>query len=121
MSEPNAPRAALSATDFHVLLVLAERDLYGYAVLQAVEAESGGAVSPDIGSLYRVLGRLVSEGLVSEVDPPGDAPDAHRGRPRRYYGLTDAGRDVARSEVGRLAKVLELAGRRRLAPEPAGS
>ena len=111
--------SALSATDLHVLLVLADRNLYGYALLQAVETESGGAVSPDIGSLYRVLARLVAEGLVSEVDPPADAPDANRGRPRRYYGLTDTGRDVARAEVRRLAHVLELAGRRRLAPEPA--
>ena len=119
MNSSTTAHTALSATDFHVLLVLAERDLYGYAVLQAVEAESRGSVSPDIGSLYRVLARLVSGGLVSEVEPPGDAPETSRGRPRRYYGLTDAGRDVARSEVSRLAHVLELAGQRRLAPEPA--
>ena len=32
----------LSATDFHVLLVLTEGDLYGYAIMKAVEAQSGG-------------------------------------------------------------------------------
>jgi DNA-binding PadR family transcriptional regulator len=112
---------ALSPTDFHVLLVLAEQELYGYAILQAVQAESQGAVSPEIGSLYRVLARLVSEGLVEEVEPPADAPDANRGRPRRYYGLTKAGREVARAEVGRLEHVLHLASRRALSPGSARS
>ena len=37
---------ALSATDFQVLLVLAAGDLYGYAILKAMEEDSGGAVRP---------------------------------------------------------------------------
>ena len=51
----------LSATDYHVLMVLTEEDLYGYAIMKAVEQESGGAVSPEIGSLYRILARLMPD------------------------------------------------------------
>lgn len=108
---------ALSPIDFHVLLVLARNDLYGYAILKAVETESRGAVRPEIGSLYRVLGRLMTEGLVEEVPPPGDAPDVHRGRPRRYYRLTVAGRSALEADARRLEGALELARKRALLPD----
>ena len=107
----------LSPTDFHVLLVLAAEDLYGYAILKAVEAESGGSVSPEIGSLYRVLGRLVSAELVNEVESPKEAPDTNRGRPRRYYALTDRGRRALEADARRLESALEIA-RARLQPGP---
>jgi DNA-binding PadR family transcriptional regulator len=111
----------LSATDFHVLLVLAADDLYGYAILKAVEEESKGTVSPEIGSLYRVLGRLMSLGLVDEVAPPAKAPDVHRGRPRRYYRLTREGRAVLKAEASRLQGALEIARARALLPEASRS
>lgn len=110
----------LSALDYHVLLVLADRDLYGYAIKKAVARESDGAVSPEIGSLYRVLARLLDSGLVAETAAPGSAPEAHRGRERKYYALTPDGRRALRAESVRLRKVLELAGERDLLPEPRG-
>ncbi len=119
--DPRGERAhPLTATDFHVLMVLAEEDLYGYAIMKAVERESAGAVSPEIGSLYRILARLVSKGFVDEADAPADASVEHRGRPRRYYRLTDAGRLAVIRESQRLRDVLELARERSLLPELAG-
>lgn len=108
---------ALSPTDFHVLLVLAGGDLYGYAILKSVEEESNGAVRPEIGSLYRVLGRLMSAGLLEEVPAPKKAPDVHRGQPRRYYHLTRAGRAALKADARRLKSALELARERSLLPE----
>ena len=110
----------LSATDFHVLLVLSEGDLYGYAIKKAVETQSGGAVTPEIGSLYRVLARLMAEGLVAEVAGPAE-DGTHRGRPRKYYGITPAGRDVARAEAARLSELVELARGRDMLPGRLGS
>ncbi len=107
--------APLSPVDFHVLLVLAAEDLYGYAILKAIAEESGGTVSPDIGSLYRVLARLVSKDLVDEAPPPEAAPDSHRGRPRRYYSLTEFGREALEADARRLESALEIA-RVRLQP-----
>lgn len=107
--------APLGAVDFHVLLVLAEGDLYGYGIMKAVEDQSGGAVSPEIGSLYRVLARLMAAGLVVETDGP-EGGEVHPGRPRKYYGITPAGRDLARAEASRLDALVELARGRDLLP-----
>ncbi len=110
----------LSATDFHVLMVLSEGPSYGYSIMKAVEQHSGGAVSPDIGSLYRVLARLMSEGWVAEVEAPHDAPAASRGRARRYYDLTSEGKKVAHGEAARLEHLVRLAREHDLlAPEKA--
>ncbi|REJ73521.1 MAG: PadR family transcriptional regulator [Acidobacteria bacterium] len=104
----------LSTSDFHVLLVLAERDLYGYALMQAVERESGGVVTPDLGALYRALARLERGGLVEEAASPEDAAPSP-GRQRRYYGITGLGRRVLAAEASRLRSAVELA-TLRLAP-----
>jgi DNA-binding PadR family transcriptional regulator len=99
----------LSALDFHVLLVLAREDLYGYAIMKRVAEESRGVVRVEIGSLYRVLSRLMEVGLVAEAEPPADAPASHRGLPRKYYRITPEGAMAARAEARRLDDVLRLA------------
>lgn len=113
-------RAVLSPRDWHVLVALSERPLHGYGIMKAVERDSGGKVSVEIGSLYRILDRLSGEGLLAEADAPDDAPDDTRGRPRRYYRLTERGRVVVGEEAIRLREALELAKSRSLVPEAAG-
>jgi DNA-binding PadR family transcriptional regulator len=105
---------ALSPNEFHVLLVLADKPLYGYAIQKAVEHESGGAVNPEIGSLYRILARLMVVDLVRETVPPADASPDGRGRPRQYYQLTKKGTRVLAAELERLRVALELARDRKL-------
>jgi len=114
------PAPPLSPTDYHILMVLAEGDLYGYAIMKAVEEDSGGTVSPGIGSLYRILARLSAQGWVGEVAAPKGAPAEHRGHPRQYYRLTRAGRAALRDESRRLEGVLELARQRKLLPGSSG-
>ena len=114
----------LSPMDFHLLLVLAEEDLYGYAIMKAVEKQSGGALSPEIGSLYRMIGRLVGAGLVEDMGNrvPSEEMDAQdRGRPRRYYRITGLGREILQAEAARLREVLGQAAARDVLPEGAGS
>ncbi len=108
----------LSPLDFQVLLVLIHEDLYGYAIMKAVEEQSGGRLSPEIGSLYRVLARLMDEGLVDETAAP-EAPGTHPGRARKYYRLTALGRTTAADEAGRLRDVVALARERDLLPDSA--
>lgn len=96
--------------DLQILLVLAAEDLYGYAIMKALEARSDGVIAPGIGSLYRVLSRLTEMGWVDETDSPREARETHRGKPRRYYRLTELGRGVAIREVRRLEKVISQAG-----------
>lgn len=113
-----SPRDPMSPTDFHVLLVLSQGALYGYAIKKALEDESGGTIDPEIGSLYRVIARLVSAGLVEQVEgttPP--AHEVHPGRQRKYYSLTVAGESALREEAARLEATVELAKGRGLLSE----
>lgn len=106
----------LSATDYHILLVLADGDLYGYAIMKAVEADSDGAVAPGIGSLYRILARLTTAGMVEEAPAPAGAEAGHRGHPRQYYRLTKAGKSTLQLESRRLEGLVRLARDRKLLP-----
>lgn len=98
----------MSTLDYHVLLALVEGPRYGYAVKDAVESESSGTLRPRAGSLYRVLARLMTAGLVAGTVPP-ESPSPHPGRARKYYGLTEAGRRALAAEARRLRGAAALA------------
>jgi DNA-binding PadR family transcriptional regulator len=107
----NPAAEPVSSLEYHVLLALAGRILYGYAIKEAVAAESGGALQPRAGSLYRVLARLMVRGFVKEVAPKGPA-EIHPGLERKYYGLTAPGRAALRAEAARQREAARLAERR---------
>lgn len=100
--------SGISNLEFHVLLAMAGGPLYGYAIKGAVEEESEGALAPRAGSLYRVIARLMSWGLVAEVEPDGEA-GPHPGRARKYYALTPEGRATLSAETRRLKGATALA------------
>jgi len=101
----------MSNFEYHVLLALAQGPLYGYAIKDAVAAESSGTITPRAGSLYRVLARLMSAGLVKEVHPRGDVP-AHPGLARKYYALTAPARAELLAETRRLKQAAAMAEKR---------
>jgi PadR family transcriptional regulator PadR len=83
--EINKDLMAASSTPI-VLAILAEKDSYGYAILQRVRELSGGRIEWTDGMLYPVLHRLERLGHVEarwEV--------AESGRRRKYYRLTSLG------------------------------
>ena len=107
----------MTPTDFHVLLVLSQGSLYGYAIMKALDEESAGSITPEIGSLYRVLARLVSQGFVEQVDGvPAEDDQVHPGRRRKYYALSPAGERALREEAARLKAALDIARGRGLLP-----
>jgi DNA-binding PadR family transcriptional regulator len=113
----NGNRAVwLTPLEYHILLVLAEGNLYGYAIRKAVILESRGRVSPGIGVLYRALTRLRNADLVVRSCAPGVSARPHPGRRRKYYALTPAGWDLLRAESARLEDVLVLAEKRGALP-----
>ena len=79
---------AASATPL-VLGILAEGDLYGYAILKRVSALSGGGMQWTDGMLYPLLHRLERLGYVSSSWGTSEA-----GRRRKHYAITPAGRDA---------------------------
>ncbi len=102
----------LSSLEYHVLLALADGPLYGYAIRQAVTAESHGSVTPRAGSLYRVLARLMTWGLVVEAKPGAAAEAPHPGLERKFLALTPAGSRAVMAEERRLRRAADLADKR---------
>lgn len=100
-----------------ILLALADDERHGYALMQDVERQSEGTLRPGTGSLYAALQRLMDDGLIAEA--PGE-PDPAPGRPKKVYRITEAGREMARAEARRMARVLNMARDRELAPEGPG-
>jgi DNA-binding PadR family transcriptional regulator len=104
-------QSGLSGLEYHVLLAMAVGPRHGYAIREAVEAESAGTLAPGAGSLYRVLARLLGRGLLEESAAPRSAGPSP-GLERRYYRLTAVGRDALAVETRRLRSVAALAAKR---------
>ena len=79
---------AASATPL-VLGILAEGELYGYAILKRVAELSGGRMEWTDGMLYPLLHRLERQGQIE-----GTWGSSESGRKRRYYRLTADGRSA---------------------------
>jgi DNA-binding PadR family transcriptional regulator len=96
------PRAhlPLKPVDLELLLALADEDRHGYGLVQAIAERSGGLLVLDPGNLYRVIKRLLADGLVADAGQR-NAADAD-GERRRYYRLTPLGGRVVAAELERL-------------------
>jgi DNA-binding PadR family transcriptional regulator len=97
----------LTPAMFHVLVSIADEDRHGYAILKDIAARTSGAVELGTGTLYGIIKRLLAEGLAVESlrrPPPGR--DDER---RRYYRLTDFGRQVVAAETARLESMVSAA------------
>ncbi|MBC7894197.1 MAG: helix-turn-helix transcriptional regulator [Cytophagaceae bacterium] len=101
----------MSTLEYHVMLALASGPLYGYALSETIASDSRGALSPRAGSLYRVIARLITAGLVNEAEPD-EEPPPHPGHARRYYALTAAGRRALIAEARRLKQTAAAAEKR---------
>jgi len=88
---------------FQILLALAQQDLHGYALMQAVGEQSGGRIVLRTGSLYRHLGALIDQGLIVEAPRRRQVEDPRRGTD---YRLTARGRDVLEQERLYLTEVM---------------
>jgi PadR family transcriptional regulator PadR len=103
--------SGLSMLEYHVLLALSGGRLHGYAIKDAVAADSDGTQTPRAGSLYRVIARLMGEGYVAESDP-AKSDEPHPGLTRRYYALTASGKRALSAEAARLRGTAALAAKR---------
>lgn len=67
----------------------APKQMYGYQIAKLIESNAQNAPLMKLGALYPVLRSLESSGLLeSEVEPSVSGP------PRRYYKITEAGRET---------------------------
>jgi len=76
-----------------ILALLEDRQRHGYEIAKVIETRSRGAITFQAASLYPILYRLESRGLIEGrwVERAGE-------RRRRFYRLTVAGRDGLRRQ-----------------------
>ncbi|HVC02492.1 MAG TPA: helix-turn-helix transcriptional regulator [Steroidobacteraceae bacterium] len=85
MSERNTTRMA-GVPELVVLRLVAEREMYGYAIARRIKLVSRDALTVGEGVLYPALHALEARGLLRSRSARAD------GRTRIYYQLTPRGR-----------------------------
>ena len=83
-------------TDVVLLAELARGDSYGYAITRAVSQASGGACEIKEGTLYASFHRMEEAGLIRAY-----WGEETKGGRRRYFAITESGRDRLREEKAR--------------------
>ena len=112
LSTDPAAELPLTPAVFSILLALADGEKHGYAIMQAVLAETETVVRMGPGTLYGSLDRMLRAGFIEESEERPD-PESDDER-RRYYRLPDFGGRVLRAEVRRLEQAVNLARRKKL-------
>jgi DNA-binding PadR family transcriptional regulator len=92
----------LTSVEAMTLAALADRARYGYDLSQRIRELTNGRVDIKPGNLYRVLDRLVTDGLVRETTAPATSEDERR----RYFALTSRGVQAVAEELRMYATVL---------------
>ena len=78
----SAPKGLLR---YYILHKIAQKPIHGYEIIQDIDSKTEGAWRPGAGSLYPILKKLVSEGLIkAEPEPSAEAT-------RRVYQITTKG------------------------------
>src|SRR5437879_13224303 len=78
----SAPKGLLR---YYILHKIAQKPNHGYEIIQDIDSKTEGAWRPGAGSLYPILKKLVSEGLIkAEPEPSEEAT-------RRVYQITPKG------------------------------
>jgi len=109
----SAQSESLTPLSAAILFALADGASHGYAIIKEIEALTDGEMRPHTGSMYLALHRLLEDGLIVESQVKGE--DTRR----RYYKLSDEGREAARAEARRLAQLVKVASAKRLIPRSA--
>lgn len=102
----------LTPAVFSILFALSTRELHGYEIMKQVKEDSQQRISMGPGTLYGSIKRMLETGLVEEVtdqisNPSGDIR-------RRYYQITQKGKDSLTSELQHYQEVLSVAKKKNL-------
>lgn len=92
--------------DLLILSVLKDSDNYGYEISKAIKERTDGSFEIQEATLYLSLKRLEKQGAVSAYW--GD--QSHGGR-RKYYTMTDNGRELLQQVVADWKKTAEIVNR----------
>ena len=78
----SAPKGLLR---YYILHKIAQKPIHGYEIIQDIDSKTEGAWRPGAGSLYPILKKLVSEGLIKAESEPSEEAT------RRVYHITPKG------------------------------
>jgi DNA-binding PadR family transcriptional regulator len=98
----------LRPPSYFVLASLLDGPLHGYAISSRARELSEGGVRLTAGTLYGALDRMAAQGLVQV-----DREETVEGRLRRYWRLSDSGREAVTREADRLAAAARVVQRPR--------
>lgn len=73
------------STEMLVLSAISKEDMYGYIIVQKIDAASGGAFTLNEGTLYPILHAFEKDGLVESYW------EANGARKRKFYHITKKG------------------------------
>ena len=82
----------MSETAYYILLSLLE-EKHGYAIMQHVEEITAGRISLGAGTLYGTLSKIEKAGIVKITKEEAK---------RKYYMITDFGRELLEAELARI-------------------
>ena len=88
-----------------ILKALVPGPSHGYLIAQQIKTRSEGVLDFKEGSLYPALHKLENEGLIASYE------GIEKGRPRRYYRITDSGHETLakdRAEWRKLSRAVTI-------------
>ncbi len=91
------------------MLVLAEGARHGYAIKQAVEQRTDGAIRLGPGTLYEAIQRLEDGGLIEETAVRAAGRANGQEAQRRYYRLTARGWTSLRKDLQAFGQLVDVA------------
>ncbi len=111
MSDPEK-YLPLTPAVFQILMALSDGEKHGYAIMRIVKEATGNRMVLGPGTLYGAIKRMQRDDLITESDyrPDPVIDDARR----RYFELTDLGRQVLVAESKRLVELVAYARRKNL-------
>jgi len=90
------------STEILILSLLAEEPMYGYQIGQELQQRSEGYFEMKEGLLYPTLHRMAQEGLLR-----AEWRESGTGRRRKYYAISDKGRQALREQTAEWQTFME--------------
>src|SRR5215469_4489828 len=102
----------LTPAVFYILFSLATGEKHGYEIMKQVKQDTQGKITMGNGTLYGSIKRMLTDGLIEDAGEQID-PDKER---RKYYRLTERGRQALGAEMQRYVETVRLMQERQLIP-----
>src|SRR5579884_1809769 len=107
MTRADTAEVPLTPAVFYILLALSIKERHGYEIMKQVQKDSDNQVKMGPGTLYGSIKRMIADKLIVEAEErPDPKLDDER---RRYYKITEQGRQMLNAELKRFERALKVA------------